>query len=314
MHEVCQSEFYVFLISFMYNIIYCPYLPQHFAIVVNFSKFIICIFSYFSHVHMFSLAHASNIPTYNRNLAFQRTLQQLNCSLSMLLLMCSYSNSFVCFGWYQSPAASDSGSTGTNSQGSSSLRETPPVTLPHEVGNSTAAPNNVVPSLSSSVSRMTTLQSVTSMAASLAAVAALSSNISHSGSGPVTNIPGVPTPPGAMPFYPPPPHHGGLFPHWYLSPPHSHLSGRTVPSPTVSLADGLRLEAVPSVKQDPSTTPPIVMALPPSSSTSEQPLDLSAKAVACVSESARDCSPVTTSLDEQQSLKVPNIDSKHIFK
>jgi hypothetical protein len=57
-----------------------------------------------------------------------------------------------------------------------------------------------------------------------------------------------------------------------------------------------------------------VMALPPSSSTSEQPLDLSAKAVACASESARDCSPVTNSLDEQQSLKVPNIDSKHIFK
>ncbi|GFG28607.1 hypothetical protein Cfor_05655, partial [Coptotermes formosanus] len=214
-----------------------------------------------------------------------------------------------------SPAASDSGSTGTNSQGSSSLRETPPVTLPHEGGLSTAAPNNVIPSLSSSASRMTTLQSVTSMAASLAAVAALSSNMSHSGSGPVTNIPGVPTPPGAMPFYPPPPHHhGGLFPHWYLSPPHSHLSGRTVPSPTVSLADGLRLEAVPSVKQDPSTTPPIVMALPPSSSTSEQPLDLSAKAVACASESSRDCNPVTTSPDEQQSLKVPNIDSKHIFK
>lgn len=270
---------------------------------------------------MFSLAHVSNIPTYNRNFNFPQDnaatelRYQACCTLSMLWLLCSYCNSFVCFGWCQSPAASDSGSTGTNSQGSSSLRETPPVTLPHEVGISTAAPNNVIPSLSSSVSRMTTLQSVTSMAASLAAVAALSSNISHSGSGPVTNIPGVPTPPGAMPFYPPPPHHhGGLFPHWYLSPPHSHLSGRTVPSPTVSLADGMRLEAVPSVKQDSSTTPPIVMPLPPSSSTSEQPLDLSAKAVACASESARDCSPVTTSLDEQQSLKVPNIDSKHIFK
>lgn len=233
----------------------------------------------------------------------------------MLWFLCSSCNSFASFGWCQSPAASDSGSTGTNSQGSSSLRETPPVTLPHEGGLSTAAPNNVIPSLSSSTSRMTTLQSVTSMAASLAAVAALSSNMSHSGSGPVTNIPGVPTPPGAMSFYPPPPHHhGGLFPHWYLSPPHSHLSGRTIPSPTVSLADGLRLEAVPSVKQDPSTTPPIVMALPPSSSTSEQPLDLSAKAAACASESVRDCNPVITSPDQQQSLKVPNIDSKHIFK
>lgn len=153
------------------------------------------------------------------------------------------------------------------------------------------------------------------MAASLATVAALSSNMSHSGSGPVTNIPGVPTPPGAMPFYPPPPHHhGGMFPQWYLSPPHSHLAGRTVPSPTVVLADGVRLEAVPSAKQDHSTTPPIVMALPPSSSASEQPLDLSAKAVTCASESTRDSNPVATSPDQQQSLKVPNIDSKHIFK
>ncbi|XP_021914483.1 mushroom body large-type Kenyon cell-specific protein 1 isoform X2 [Zootermopsis nevadensis] len=214
-----------------------------------------------------------------------------------------------------SPAASDSGSTGSNSQGSSSLRETPPVTLPHEGGHSTGAPNNVIPSLSKSTSGMTTLQSVTSMAASLAAVAALGSNMSNSGSGPVTNIPGVPTPPGAMPFYPPPPHHhGGLFPHWYLSPPHSHLAGRTVPSPTVALADGLRLEAVPSVKRELSTTPPIVMALPPTSSTSEQPLDLSAKAVACASDSARDCNPGATPSDQQQSLKVPNIDNKHIFK
>lgn len=233
----------------------------------------------------------------------------------MLWLFPSCCNSFVCFGWCQSPAASDSGSTGTNSQGSNSLRGTPPVTLPHEGGHSTGAPNSVIPSLSSSTSGMTTLQSVTSMAASLAAVAALSSNMSHSGSGPVTNIPGVPTPPGAMPFYPPPPHHhGGLFPHWYLSPPHSHIAGRSVPSPTVALADGLRLEAVPSVKQEHSTTPPIVMALPPSSSTSEQPLDLSAKAVVCGSDSAKDCKPVTTPSDQQQSLKVPNIDTKHIFK
>jgi hypothetical protein len=162
---------------------------------------------------------------------------------------------------------------------------------------------------------MTTLQSVTSMAASLAAVAALSSNMSHSSSDPATNIPGVPTPSGTMPFYPRPPHHhGGLFPHWYLSPPHSHVAGRTAPSPIAALANGLRLEAVPSAKQDHSVTPPAVMALPPSSGAPEQPLDLSAKAVACGTESARDCNPVVTPLDQQQSLKVPNIDSKHIFK
>lgn len=153
------------------------------------------------------------------------------------------------------------------------------------------------------------------MAASLAAVAALSSNMSHSSSDPVTNIPGVPTPSSSIPFYPTPPHHhGGLFPHWYLSPRHSHIAGRTIPSPIVALANGLRLEAVPSAKQDHSTTPPIVMALPPSGSAPEQPLDLSAKAVACGSDSATDCNPVVTPLEQQQSLKVPNIDSKHIFK
>ncbi|XP_069690180.1 mushroom body large-type Kenyon cell-specific protein 1 isoform X2 [Periplaneta americana] len=211
-----------------------------------------------------------------------------------------------------SPAASDSGSTGTNSQGSSSLRETPPVTLPHEG----AAPNNVAPSLSSSASSMTTLQSVTSMAASLAAVAALTSNTNHSGSGSTANnplIPSVPTPSNTMPFYPPPPHHHtGLFPHWYLSPPNSHLPGRTIPSPAAVLAEGLRHEAVPSAKQDHSTTPPIVMALPPSSNVTEQPLDLSAKAVACGSENTRDCAPPPD--QQQQSLKVPSIENKQIYK
>nr|CCM97102.1 E93 [Blattella germanica] len=156
-----------------------------------------------------------------------------------------------------SPAASDSGSTGT----SSSLRETPP----HE-----AAP------------AMTTLQSVTSMAASIAAVAALSSS---SGTGTTTN-PLLPSQPSAMPFYPPPPH----FPPWYLSPPHSHLPGRPV------LADA---------KQDPSATPPAVVHLPASSSASEQPLDLSAKTAAV---------EIPSPAPPDPSLKVPSIDNKHIFK
>ncbi|KAJ9583843.1 hypothetical protein L9F63_021819, partial [Diploptera punctata] len=124
-----------------------------------------------------------------------------------------------------SPAASDSGSTGTTS----SLRETPP--------------ESAVPTT------MTTLQSVTSMAASLAAVAALSAG-TGTGSSP------------AMPFYPPPTH----FSQWYLS--------------------------QPPPKQDPIPG-------------TEQPLDLSAKAVP---------SDIPVPVPPDPSLKVPSVDNKHIFK
>ncbi|KAJ9600553.1 hypothetical protein L9F63_026309, partial [Diploptera punctata] len=79
----------------------------------------------------------------------------------------------------------------------------------------------------------------------------------------------------AMPFYPPPTH----FSQWYLS--------------------------QPPPKQDPSTTPPVVMALPASSTGTEQPLDLSAKAV------QTDDIPVPVPPDP--SLKVPSVDNKHIF-
>ncbi|XP_067007330.2 mushroom body large-type Kenyon cell-specific protein 1 [Anabrus simplex] len=198
--------------------------------------------------------------------------------------------------------SSDSGSS-TNSR--SSFRETPPVTLSE--GHSAAAHHNPSPS----VTAMTTLESVTSMAASLAAVAALSVNSNHSAN---TNSSSGALPPGAgaMPFYPPSHHHSGLFPPWYLSPSPPHLTpgGRNVlPS---ALADGLRLESVPSAKQD-TPVPPIVMSLPASAST-EQPLDLSAKASSCPpsgESSSGLCSRIPT---PDQSLKVPSLDPKHIFK
>nr|CAD7459034.1 unnamed protein product [Timema tahoe] len=188
------------------------------------------------------------------------------------------------------PSLSDSESS-SNSQ--SSFRETPPAILPESHHNHHFPTTNHSPS-----NTMTTLESVTSMAASLAAVAALSSNQNHSIS--VTS-PSATTA-GTMPFYPTP-HHTGLFPPWYLapSPPHPLANMvHTIPPSVTALTDGLKMETDLSIKQEVSAAP-LVMPIP--QTVTEQPLDLSAKAT--------DSGTIAPC---QQSLRVPNIDNKHIFK
>lgn len=185
-------------------------------------------------------------------------------------------------GMFLRPATSPQSDSCSSSNSHSSFHET----------TSAVAADNSPPRLA-----MTTLEPVTSLAASLAAIATYSPGPTQGQRQGHSAM--ATTPPAGLSLYPPVARHRtptGLFPPWYLSP--------TAPAPNVQ-SDG---------KTDPET-PPVVVSLPASTplsvasaAASEQPLDLSAKAKEEAS------APSTSPVPQPLGLATISLDSKQIFK
>lgn len=185
-------------------------------------------------------------------------------------------------GMFLRPATSPQSDSCSSSNSHSSFHET----------TSAVAADNSPPRLA-----MTTLEPVTSLAASLAAIATYSPGPTQGQRQGHSAM--ATTPPAGLSLYPTVARHRtptGLFPPWYLSP--------TAPAPNVQ-SDG---------KTDPET-PPVVVSLPASTplsvvsaAASEQPLDLSAKAKEEAS------APSTSPVPQPLGLATISLDSKQIFK
>ncbi|XP_049958365.1 mushroom body large-type Kenyon cell-specific protein 1 [Schistocerca serialis cubense] len=185
-------------------------------------------------------------------------------------------------GMFLRPATSPQSDSCSSSNSHSSFHET----------QSTVAADNSPPRLA-----MTTLEPVTSLAASLAAIPTYSPGPAQGQSQGHSAM--ATTPPAGLSLYPAVARHrtpAGLFPPWYMSP--------TAPAPNVQSEGKTEPETPPVVVSLPASTPLSV----PSAAASEQPLDLSAKAKE--EASAPSASPVPQPLG----LATLSLDSKQIFK